>query len=158
MKHEDVGEFIDAVVNAPARGSELLRSNPELLNARWLHNETVLHFLCVEGYAEGVRFLIEAGAQVDATNEFGGTALVDMVLMGNTSIAKLLVEAGANPNASSPTSDNILQQAVFAGNMELAEVLIRAGAHTEDLRSFIDELGYVDTDLAALLAKHGKSS
>jgi len=155
MKREEVGEFMDAVVNAPARASEMLRTNPALLDARWIHDETVLHFLSIEKYTEGVRFLIGAGAQVDATNEFGDTALVDVARLGNTTIAKLLIEAGANPNASSSAGDNMLHQAVFSGNAELAELLIGAGARTDELKLLLAELGYVDDRLDALFTRLG---
>ena len=43
-----VGTFIDAAVRDPAAAEALLRAHPELLNARWIHDETVLHFLAVE--------------------------------------------------------------------------------------------------------------
>ena len=56
----------------------MLAQRPELLDARWIHDETVLHFLAIEGFTEGVRFLAVRGADVNAVNEFGDTALVDI--------------------------------------------------------------------------------
>jgi hypothetical protein len=40
-----VGEFIDALVNDRQRAEVLLSVQPDLLNARWIHDETVVHFL-----------------------------------------------------------------------------------------------------------------
>jgi ankyrin repeat protein len=73
-----IGEFIDAVVRDQERAAELLAAHPDLIIARWLHGETVLHFLAVEGFTEGVKFLAERGADVNALNEFGDSALIDV--------------------------------------------------------------------------------
>src|SRR5437764_169484 len=54
-----IGEFIDASVRDQDKAAELLAAHPDLINARWLHGETVLHFLTVEGFGDGVRFLAE---------------------------------------------------------------------------------------------------
>lgn len=51
-----IGEFIDAVVESPEKASALLAQYPSLLNARWIHAATVLHFLAVEGFREAVSF------------------------------------------------------------------------------------------------------
>jgi len=56
------GKFIDAVVHDQQRAVALLADHPDLLNARWLWGETVLHFLAVERFASGVKFLAERGA------------------------------------------------------------------------------------------------
>jgi hypothetical protein len=40
-----IGEFIDASVRDQERAAGLLTAHPDLINARWLHGETVLHFL-----------------------------------------------------------------------------------------------------------------
>jgi hypothetical protein len=82
LPHTLVGEFLDAVVQAPKKADDLLAEHPDLLNARWIHNETVLHFLAIEGFAEGVMFLSSRGAEVNAVNEFGDTALVDVAALG----------------------------------------------------------------------------
>jgi hypothetical protein len=49
----------------------MLRDHPDLLEARWLHDETVLHCPAIEGFTAGVQFLLETGARVDAVNGFG---------------------------------------------------------------------------------------
>jgi ankyrin repeat protein len=82
LPREVVGEFIDAVVQDPAKADAMLIERPDLLNARWTHEETVLHFLAIEGFTEGVRFLAARGADVNAVNEFGETALVDIAGLG----------------------------------------------------------------------------
>ena len=123
-----VGEFIDAVVQDPKKADALLAQHPGLLNARWIHHETVLHFLAIEGFADGVRFLASHGTDVNALNEFGDSALVDVVGLGLEDMAALLLRLGADPNASSPTSDNALHAAARAGHARLVALLLKAGA------------------------------
>ena len=56
LPHTLVGDFIDAVVQDQERAARLLGAHPELLNARWIHDETALHFLAIEGFLDGVTF------------------------------------------------------------------------------------------------------
>lgn len=123
-----IGEFIDAVVDEPERASQLLRQHPQLLNARWMHDESVLHFLAVEGFADGVEFLAKCGADVNAVNEFGDSPLVDVAVLGNHRIAEVLLRHGANPNATSTAWDNVLHAAVHSGNADLVDLLLRFGS------------------------------
>ena len=81
-------------------GTRGTRSNywphPDLINARWLHGETVLHFLAVEGFADAVSFLAEHGADVNAVNQFGDSPLLDVAALGHNDIAEVLLRRGAD--------------------------------------------------------------
>ena len=107
----------------------MLAERPDLLNARWIHGETVLHFLAIEGFTEGVRFLAVRGADVNAVNEFGDTALVEIAALGLTEIADILVGHGANPDAQSETRENPLHAAARGGHVEVVRRLLKAGAN-----------------------------
>jgi Ankyrin repeats (3 copies) len=157
-----IGEFIDAAVQNPVRAADLLTAHPELINARWLHDETVLHFLAIEGYSQAVQFLAEHGADVNAANEFGDSPLVDVVVLGRADIVDLLLRHGANPNARSETRDSVLHCAVQSGNDEIVALLLAAGAdarYRNDLdESVLDVLpAYGDERerMLAALAKYG---
>lgn len=159
---ELIGEFIDAAVRDHQRAAALLASHPELIDARWLHGETVLHFLAVEGFVEGVRFLAERGADVNAVNRFGDSALIDVAVLGETDVAEVLLRHGANPDASSDTRDNVLHCAVTNGNDRLVALLLAAGAdarYRTDLgESVFDALpasGAGRDRILALLAERG---
>jgi ankyrin repeat protein len=128
LEKQLIGEFIDAVIQDQSRAQLLLKDYPILLDSRWIHNETVLHFLAVENYLDGVRFLAKLGADVDSTNEFGDTALIDVACLGNDKVAEVLLEHGANPNAYSETNDNPLHCAVASGNARLVGLLLDYGA------------------------------
>jgi len=125
---KEIGDFIDAAVQDPAAAKRMAAANRELLDARWLHGETTLHFLAVEGYATAVRLLAELGVDVNAVNDFGDTALIDVIVMENLELAQFLLEHGANPNATSQTHDCALHAAIQTGNPELIELLLMAGA------------------------------
>jgi ankyrin repeat protein len=155
-----IGEFIDAVIEDKLKAELLLKDYPELLNSRWIHNETVLHFLAVENYADGVRFLAELGADVDSTNEFGDTALLDVAVLGNDKVAEALLEHGANPNAHSETNDNPLHCAVASGNARLVGLLLDYGAkpdyETDIGETVIDALPQKEASRKAVLEEFAK--
>jgi ankyrin repeat protein len=157
-----IGEFIDASVRDQAAAARLLAAHPDLIDARWLHGGTVLHFLAIEGFADGVRFLAERGADVNAVNDFGDPPLIDVVVLGHIDIAAVLLRHGANPNARSTTHDSVLHCAVERGNDRLVAMLLAAGAdarYRTDLgQSVFDAIpasGAQRDSILAVLAKHG---
>jgi ankyrin repeat protein len=157
-----VGEFIDAVVGDPKKAEALLAQHPGLLNARWTHHETVLHFLAIEGFADGVTFLASRGADVNAVNEFGDSPLVDVVGLALEDIAGTLLRHGANPNADSPTRDNALHTAARTGNARLVALLLAAGADgryrtdlEESVFDAVDEAPDQQEAILAVLAEYG---
>jgi ankyrin repeat protein len=131
MDRKLVQRLIDLAVQDQPAAMRLLREHPELLAARYLHDETPLHFCAVEGLPEGVRFLAGAGMPVDARNEFGDTPLVDTVTLGNVEITRLLLRHGADPDASSLTRGRVLQIAAEQGNAALVAALLDAGARAD---------------------------
>src|SRR5258708_39367871 len=108
MDKELVEEFIDAAVLDQTKADALLREHPELREARWIHEETIPHFLSVEGYSEAVRFLCQLGFDVNVPNAFGDPPLIDVATLGDDKTASVLLLHGANPNATSDTRDNVL--------------------------------------------------
>ncbi len=131
LDKELVGQFIDAVVNDEQEAGRLLRQYPDLRDARWILNETVLHFLAIEGYPEGVRRLCQMGFDVNSPNELGHAPIIDVAVLGNDKIVSILIEYGADPNATSETHDNALHCAVQSGNAKLVGLLLSAGAKSD---------------------------
>ncbi len=128
-----VRQLIDLAVQDQAAAMRLLRDHPELLQARYVHDETPLHFCAVEGFTEGVRFLAGAGMPIDARNEFGDTALVDAVALGRQDVVKVLLSHGADPNAASRALGPVLHVAVSQGRADVAGALLDAGARADYL-------------------------
>jgi ankyrin repeat protein len=92
-------------VKKPDKARETLKSNPGLLRARWRLDETPLHFLAIEGYLCGVRLLGQLGMDVNAVNEFGDTALTEVVTLGNVEMMEEL--SARPPRPSSPSEPAI---------------------------------------------------
>ena len=164
LPDELVGEFITAVVEDSAKAERLLADHPALLNARWMHDETVLHFLAIEDFVDAVRFLVVHGADVNAVNEFGDSPLVDVADLGRNEIAKMLLTAGANPNGpSTPWRDCPIHNAARKGNVHLETLLLNAGADARYVNSYgytifdaLDEALPEDRQrILALLAERG---
>ena len=131
-------ELVDAAAQDRSRARELLAAHPDLIRSRGRFGETPLHFLAVEGFANAVRFLGEAGADVDAPNEAGVPPLMDAAILGNDQVVEVLLTLGANPNATSPTHDNVLHAAARSGNARLVSLLLDAGADAR-YRTDLDE-------------------
>src|SRR5512145_1057179 len=110
--------LLDLAVRDRGEARRLLREHPELLQARYVHDQTPLHFCAVEGATEGVRFFADAGVPVDAVDDLGDTALVDAATVGNLEVVKVLLGHGANPNAPTRTRENVLHDAVTKGYVE----------------------------------------
>lgn len=163
LPHELVGAFIDCVVRDPVKADAMLTERPELLNARWIHHDSILHFLAIGGFADGVRFLAARGADVNAVNEFGDSALVDVAGLGLADIADILVNHGADPNASSSITGNPLHAAAFFGHAAVVSRLLAAGAvgtyRTRRGESIFDAVRDAPAvhreELLAVLASHG---
>lgn len=181
-QRELVGEFIDAVIEDRQKARKMLAAHPELIGARWVHGETVLHFLVIESYAqdehllakaavsdpldfdlfpispaavEGVRFLAELGADVNAPDEFGDRPIISASMLGNHRMAEILLAHGADPNAESQTVGRAFQCAIRSGNPKLVELLLEAGAKpamSSDYETIYEALPDDPKKRAAILA------
>jgi ankyrin repeat protein len=91
------------------------------MNADWERVVTV-------GDVEAVRRLIRAGADVNARNRYGQTAIMLAAHHGHATVVEALVEVGADLNVSAKYNLTALMLAIVAGHAEVARMLARAGA------------------------------
>ena len=69
---------------------------PEVeVNQKAMNKHTALHSALLEGHPDVVQLLIDAGADIEARNNFGRSPLLVASSKGKLSIVKLLVKAGA---------------------------------------------------------------
>jgi hypothetical protein len=125
-------EFINSVgAGNITRVTQLLRDYPDIVNAKGSDGNTAL----IEA-AKGddlrslVVLLLAAGADVNAKNDYGWTALMMAVFHDHVENAKLLLEAGADVNAKNNRGLTALMMAAqyFHDHVENAELLLEAGA------------------------------
>lgn len=93
-----------------------------------------LNLAAYTGYAERVKHLIEAGANVNAQDDHGRTPLHFAVLGGHADVVELLASSGANPNAAyddvyGGTDQTPLHKAAQLDYADVARVLIAHGAN-----------------------------
>ena len=139
--------FIDPITRSSftmdSFGFEYHRNMVDTLIARLQEVQTRLD-LCLEyngnaliaaagrGQAEIVRILI-AGANVEATERSGSTALILAAASGHAEIVQLLLNAGANVDATSNDGNTALILAAESGHAETVRRLLDARANMEFL-------------------------
>ena len=82
-----------------------LEERPEDLNEPDNAGNTPLQIAALEGFTDIVRFLLEAGADVDSKNVDKDTPLIDAVENGHFEAVKLLLQHGANPRLANAKGD-----------------------------------------------------
>jgi ankyrin repeat protein len=84
--------------------------------------EDELRFAAKEGRTETVKALLAGGADIDAKNKDGDTALMIATLLGHTETVKALLAEGADVNSW------ILRTAESKDYTEIVQLLKKAGA------------------------------
>src|SRR5262245_1509712 len=98
------------------------------------YHDTALTAAAHRGHLEIVRALIAARAPLNHVNDFGRTALLEAVVLGNggrnhTAVVEALVEAGADVTLPDRHGTTALQYARTRGYSQIARILENAGAH-----------------------------
>ncbi len=76
---------------------------------------------------EIIRLLAEAGADINAINDFGEWPLLNAAAQGNPETVAYLLSMGAKPNLSS-TGETAIHKGVFFDHIEVVRLLLAAGA------------------------------
>jgi ankyrin repeat protein len=97
LTNQDYGDFVDAVVLDPGWADVLLARQPDLLEARNGLGETPLTFLSIAFFGLGaIAWLLNRGADINATDEFGGSALLYALTLYRRPLADYLIARGAS--------------------------------------------------------------
>ncbi len=83
-----------------------------------------------------LRAALDAGADVDAVDRDGRTALHNAAIDGRADLAELLLDRGADPNATDAQQWTPLHFAAREHHVALAELLLRRGASIDAVDSF----------------------
>jgi ankyrin repeat protein len=82
-----------------------------------------LHSAAAGRSAECVRILLDAGADVDARQHGGYTALMEAALQGNEEMVRALLDAGADPGLTDDSGRSATDIADAEGYEEIADLL-----------------------------------
>ena len=108
----------------PAAVVELLRHAPDV-NAvsRNAMKVAVINAAAASRNTEVVELVLQAGANPDAQQEAGYTALHSAAMNNNSDMVRALLAAGANPSIRTDTGQTAAEMAVQKGNEEAAALL-----------------------------------
>lgn len=98
------------------------------VNKRNERGETPLLVAAIKGDTERISQLISQGADVNATDYAGWSALHEACNRGFYEVSKLLIEAGADVNAKGLDNDTPLHDACINNHFKLVRLLLRCGA------------------------------
>jgi len=90
--------------------------------------DTPLIDAALAGDRAAVERLLTSGADVNAANEYGATALYAASAGGHTAIVRLLLDAKADPDAALLSGETPLMAAVDDGHADAARLLVERGA------------------------------
>nr|WP_026319929.1 ankyrin repeat domain-containing protein [Siminovitchia fordii] len=83
------------------------------------------------GNTDDVLALLQDGADIDATDENGRTAVMAATYNNEVDTVKALIQKGADINIRDNNSDNVLLHAGASGQLEILRLAIEAGADTK---------------------------
>ena len=92
------------------------------------HKITPLMKACWDGEQEIAAYLIENGADVNATDDAGETPIFSAIKRERPELTQLLIDKGAKVNVKDSRQFTPLTVAAAAGSDKLVELLIKAGA------------------------------
>jgi diguanylate cyclase (GGDEF)-like protein len=118
------------------------------------------------GNVKRVKGLLHSGANVDARDNRGNTALIEAAFFKYPDLVKLLLDSGADIDAGNNAGDTALTEAVRAGHDEVVNLLLSKwnpssleGESTPLYRALVETSSYGNTDVVTTvrdyLSRHG---
>lgn len=109
--------------------ARLVKEHPEAVKLKGKDGSTPLMYAAVYGDLDSMRMLIERGADVNAANQAGATAL--MWAADDAEKTRLLLEHGADPNGASATGRTAIRIALGYQRSAVVKLLLDHGAKTD---------------------------
>jgi len=154
-----------SVVEAVQRGDrETVRSLLQRVDANETQPDgaTALSWAVHRNDLESAELLIQAGADVNATNDYGVTPLsLACANIQNAAMVKRLLEAGSNPNSVQVKGETVLMTCSRTGNAEAVKLLLAHGVEVETKEPWRWQTALMwaaakkHSDVVALLVEHG---
>jgi len=105
---------------------DMLKQSPILTSFADYDRRTALHIAASEGYLDLVKFLLDAGANANRSDRWGGSALDDALRHNHQPVAEELRQRGGRLGARDFGA--ALIEAAFADDLELVGLLLSDGA------------------------------
>lgn len=106
----------------------LLKNGARLDVGGYEHGEVPLLLAASKGRVKIIKLFLQYGADPDASDTDGWTALMHAALQGHVEAVQILVDSGANPNAKTLSGRTALATACRKGHLQVVKALIKAGA------------------------------
>ena len=130
---------------------KMLSENPQLTEQRDPRGFPPLVLSSYNEQLEITQHLLDAGADIDAQDAGGNTALMGVCFKGYPHIAELLIDRGANVNKQGANGATALMYTAMFGQNEIAELLLQHGAD----KSIQDQRGNTAIDHARMQGAPG---
>lgn len=153
MSKEDFEKLINAVVNDKSTADKLVSSDPKIIEAKNGIGETALHYLAVENQLNDVAWLLDHGAEINTTNDFGNTPLSEAASLGYCKLCDFLIHNGADPKIRTSQGDTALSEAATNDEHEVVELLLKYVGPDESIKRYFSKITY-----DVLLDKESKSA
>lgn len=123
----------DSLKMAPAKIASDMKDLCHMMNDSEFYDKTPLMRSVEFGHVQILQALISSGANVNAQNNFGETALMAAMRTkeGGPICTKILIKAGANVNATNNHGMTAIMFAAGYGHVETLKALLDAGASTK---------------------------
>ena len=113
-----------------------------------------------EGDVEGVKELLDGGANINATVDGDGSPLIAAARGGYLELVTMLLDRGADPNLAASGDGNPLIMAAGEGHTRIVELLLDRGARVDDVvpgdeNALITASGQGKLDAVKLLVSRG---
>ncbi len=152
--HQEMPEAVHKPIPARAEADLKLSSRLEQLGftsgglESCRHGATSLIKACQSGRADVAAALIQAGARLDAVDDYGNDALWAACFSGDIATLEVLMDAKVDINRQNPNGSTALIYAASAGKTQVVEYLLKAGAN----HRLQNADGFTALDLAANVA------
>ena len=145
------------LARACARGEfelakQRLEERPEDLNVADFAGNTPLQIAALNGYGNIVKFLIDAGCNLDCVNHDKDTPLLDAVDNGHLEVVRLLLDAGVNPRKANLNGVEPLERVTddIDNAVEIRSALVEAKKNIGERRFTSEEHRHDNDDTRSL--------
>jgi len=124
------------------------KQGPDILNVKNKGYETPLHKAASYNRETAIQFLLDHGANIDASDEDGFTPLLVAASKANEAVTEQLINAGADVSLEDSQGKNLLHMVADTESLDFAKKLMNKSG-VKDLLSERDQLGNTPLHIAA---------